>query len=136
MLLQERNSLVTAWVDGVKTPYKEEILVTEIASNFDSPENDIFQVQNYKTQFEDLFQRITATTQSLQYSSGAYQVAAKAFTESGALNPLTLQNSFLVNQDVLISAQNESFVYDSTCITVTDTLNPNKKVKITLWYFY
>lgn len=118
-------------INGTKTPYKEEVLVSEITSNFDSPENDSFQVQNYKTQFEDLFQRITATTQSLQYASGEYQRAANAFTDSGAINPLTLQNSFLLNQDLVISAQNESVTYDSTGLTVTDTSNPNKKVKVT-----
>ena len=46
-------------INEVKTPYKEKVLVSEITSNFDSPENDSFKVQNYKTQFEDLFQRIT-----------------------------------------------------------------------------
>jgi len=129
--IQDTEFFGYTWISGVKTPYKEEVLVSEITSNFDSPENDSFQVQNYKTQFEDLFQRITAATQSLQYASGEYQRAANAFTETGAINPLTLQNSFLLNQDLVFRAQNDSVIYDSTGITVTDTSNLNKKVKVT-----
>lgn len=116
--------------DGI-TPYKEKVLISEIVSNFDSPENDSFKVQNYKTQFEDLFQRITATTQSLQYAAGEYQRAANAFTSTGELNPNTLQNSILLNQELVIKSQDESIVNDSTGITVTDRSNPNRKVKLT-----
>ena len=75
------------------TPYKEEVLVSEIVSNFDSPEKDSFKIQNYKTQFEDLFQRITATTQSLQYASGEYQRAANVIEPDGTINTTTLANS-------------------------------------------
>jgi hypothetical protein len=50
--------------DGI-TPYKERVLISEITSYFDSPEKDTLKIQNYTTQFDDLFQRITAATQSL-----------------------------------------------------------------------
>jgi hypothetical protein len=45
------------WVmrDGVRTPYREEIVVTEVTIMLDSPEQNQIKVQNYKTQFEDLF---------------------------------------------------------------------------------
>ena len=113
------------------TPYKEKVLVTEITSNFDSPEKDSFKVQNYKTQFEDLFQRITATTQSLQYASGEYQRAANIVEPDGTINTLTLSNSLALNQNLVISAQNETFIQDNTGLTLIDSSNPNNKVKIT-----
>jgi len=56
-------------VNGVKTPYKEKITISEIVSNFDEPEKDVFRVQNYKTEFEDLFQRLNSTLQNLQFSA-------------------------------------------------------------------
>ena len=118
-------------IEGVRTPYKEKVLVSEITSFFDSPEKDTFKIQNYKTQFEDLFQRITATTQSLQYASGEYAKAANAFTETGEIKVETLQNSFALNQQFVISAQNESIISDNTGITLSDTTNPNNKTKIT-----
>jgi hypothetical protein len=37
------------------TPYHEEIVVSEIIIELDSPEKNTFKVQNFKTQFEDLF---------------------------------------------------------------------------------
>ena len=117
-------------VDGIKTPYKEKVLVSEITSNFDSPEKDSFKVQNYKTQFEDLFQRITATTQNLQYSTGAYNKAADSFTSTGEIVEETLQRSFELNQNLAWAAENDSVVYDTTGMTVVDTSNPNKIVRI------
>ena len=117
-------------IDGVKTPYKEKVLVSEITSNFDSPEKDSFKVQNYKTQFEDLFQRITATTQSLQYATGAYNIAADSFTSTGEIEGETLQNSFNLNQNLAWAAQNDSVVYDTTGMTVVDTTDPTKIVRI------
>jgi hypothetical protein len=46
----------------VKTPYHEEVVVSEITWELDSPESNSIKIQNFKTQFEDLFQRITAST--------------------------------------------------------------------------
>lgn len=117
-------------INGIKTPYKEKVLVSEITSNFDSPEKDSFKVQNYKTQFEDLFQRITATTQSLQYTTGAYNKAADSFTSTGEIEGETLQNSFNLNQNLAWAAKNDSVVYDTTGMTVVDTSDPNKIVRI------
>lgn len=117
-------------INGIKTPYKEKVLVSEITSNFDSPEKDSFKVQNYKTQFEDLFQRITATTQSLQYATGAYNKAADSFTPTGEIEGETLQNSFNLNQNLAWAAKNDSVVYDTTGMTVVDTSDPNKIVRI------
>jgi hypothetical protein len=37
------------------TPYKEEVVISEITRELDSPEKNIIKIQNYKTQFEDLF---------------------------------------------------------------------------------
>ena len=116
--------------EKIKTPYKEKVLISEVTSNFDSPENDSFKVQNYKTQFEDLFQRITATTQSLQYAKGEYNKAANSFTQTGEINPDTLQRSFTYNQNLAWAATNDSVVYNNTGITVTDVSNPNLVVRI------
>ena len=82
-------------------PYKEKVLISEITSNFDSPEKDTFKIQNYKTQFEDLFQRITATTQSLQYTTGDYQRAANIVENNGVINPETLQMSIARNNNLV-----------------------------------
>ena len=118
-------------VSGIKTPYKEKVLISEVTSNFDEPEKDSFKVQNYKTQFEDLFHRITATTQTLQYASGEYARAADVVQSNGTIDGDVLQASIALNEQLVYSAQNEAIIQDSTGITVTDLTNPNKKTKIT-----
>ena len=48
--------------DSNGNPYREEITVTEVVRNLDSPDKNSVKVQNYRNQFQDLFQKITATT--------------------------------------------------------------------------
>lgn len=129
--IQDTEFFGYTYINQIKTPYKEKVLISEVVSHFDEPEKDSFKVQNYKTQFEDLFQRITATTQSLQYASGEYARAASVVEPNGTINPETLQNSFTLNEQLVYSAQNESIVTDATGITASDTTNPNNKTKLT-----
>lgn len=117
--------------DAWKTPYHEKVLISESTSWFDSPEKDTFIIQNYKTQFEDLFQRITATTQSLQYSTGEYNRASNVVEGKGIINTETLQNSINVNNELVFKSQNEEIFQDSTGLTLTDKRDPSKRTKLT-----
>lgn len=117
--------------DAWKTPYHEKVLISESTSWFDSPEKDIFTIQNYKTQFEDLFQRITATTQSLQYSTGEYNRASSVVEGKGVINTETLQNSININNELVFKSQNEEIFQDSTGLTLTDKRDPSKRTKLT-----
>ena len=117
--------------DAWKTPYHEKVLISESTSWFDSPEKDIFTIQNYKTQFEDLFQRITATTQSLQYSTGEYNRASNVVEGKGVINTETLQNSININNELVFKSQNEEIFQDSTGLTLTDKRDPSKRTKLT-----
>lgn len=118
-------------LDKVRTPYKEEVLISEININFDEPDKDTITVQNYKTQFEDLFQRITATTQSLQFSQGGYNRAAGVVNGKGEIDSDVLQDSLLAAADIVMKATDESVVQDNTGITLTNLKNLDEKVKIT-----
>lgn len=129
--IQDTEFFGYVFINGIKTPYKEKVLISEVTSNFDSPEKDSFKVQNYKTQFEDLFQRINATTQSLQYASGEYARAASIVETNGTINPETLQSSIALNSELVYSARNDAIVQDSTGITVTNASNPSQKTKVT-----
>lgn len=117
--------------DKVRTPYKEAVLISEISINFDEPDKDTITVQNYKTQFEDLFQRINATTQSLQFVQGGYNRAAGVVNEKGELKADVLQDSLLTAQDIVTKATDESVVQDNTGITLTSLKNLDQKLKIT-----
>lgn len=113
-----------------KTPYKEKILVSEITSNFDNPEKDTIQVRNYKTRFDDLFQRIAAATQSLQYSEGEYNRAAGAVNTNRTLSFSLLQDTFDANSNLVLNSSNQDVTWDGTGITVTNKLNSADKTKI------
>lgn len=117
-------------IDGVKTPYKEEIIVSEIINDLDSPDQNQIKVQNYKTQFEDLFQRITATTQSVQYQSGSYARAANIVNTDGEIKTETLQDSLINNALILSNAEDQSVIWDNTGLTVTNLANPYEILRI------
>ena len=121
------NSATTQFL----TPYREKILISEVTSNFDEPDKDVFKVQNYKTQFEDLFQRIAATTQSLQYTTGEYQKVSNIINSDGSIKAETIQSSLANNNNLVWSSINDTVVTDNTGVTVRDASDLNKIVKLT-----
>ena len=118
------------WKNGVQTPYHEEIVVSEITIVLDSPEQNTIKVQNYKTQFEDLFQRITAATQSVEYHTGEYGRTAAVVETDGTISSGTLQNSISNNAIRLENSRDQSVVWDETGITTTSLVKPNEIVRL------
>lgn len=117
--------------DSKGNSIREQVVVSEITSNFEQPEKDSFKIQNYKTQFEDLFQRITAQTQALQYAKSDYQRAANAITPEGTIKVEVLQSSLANNQNIMTQSLNNSIIQDNTGITVIDQYNGANQVKVT-----
>ena len=69
------------WTDKLKkNPVREEVIISEVTSNLDDESKNTITVQNYKTQFEDLFKRIAAATQTIELNKGAYNRAVIAST--------------------------------------------------------
>jgi hypothetical protein len=117
--------------DGVKTPCKEEVVITESATYFNSPEKNTLKAQNYRDSFEDLFQRMTATTQQLQFYGGSYDRAADVVDTNGNIMPKSLSEAFANNAYVLSNIANQSVKWDEYGITTTDTTDPTDIVRIT-----
>lgn len=117
-------------IDGIQTPRKEEIIVNEIVIVLDSPEQNQIKVQNYKTQFEDLFQRITATTQSIEYSTGQYNKASSIVQVDGTIDAGTLQDTIANNSFILSNARDQTVVWDETGIITSSLSSPNEIVRI------
>jgi hypothetical protein len=59
------------------TEERVQVNITETIEALDDPTKDQIKVQTYKNQFQDLFQKITATVQQTQYSTGAYKKAVE-----------------------------------------------------------
>ena len=116
--------------DNIKSPYREEIVVTEITIHLDEPNQNAIKVQNYKTQFEDLFQRIAAATQSVTYHTGEYTRAAGIVETNGTISGETLQSSIDNNALRLENAKDQSVVWDETGITTTSLSNTSEIVRL------
>lgn len=114
----------------IKTPYKEEVIVSEILNYLESPEKNKFSIQNYKTQFEDLFQRITATTQSLQFASGAYNRASNSVNPDGTFDSDALQDSLLAQAFTLLNPENETVQWDSEGLKIIDKNNTSRIIRL------
>lgn len=81
------------------SPYREEVVVNEINWSLDEPENNQIVVQNYRTQFEDLFQRLSASVQQAELNANAYNRAAQIVQPSGKIDQSALQKSFELDRD-------------------------------------
>lgn len=117
--------------DSANRPYKEEVVISEIEFNLDDPTQTNITVQNFKTQFEDLFQRISATVQSLEFNDNLYK-RAELFTPNGILASGTLENSLLeqTNQQILANAVNQIVNTNNLGITITDLDNASSQLRI------
>ena len=80
---------------GVLTPAREEVIISEVEWHLDEPDQNIITVQNYKTRFEDLFQRISAAVQTVQYNEATYAKISTLLDANGT-----------INQDVLLESLN------------------------------
>lgn len=67
--------------------------ISELELDLDHPENDHFEIKNYKTKFEDLFSSIVAQTEAMKKSAYTIGLAAQAFTSTGDIQGDILQQS-------------------------------------------
>ena len=111
-------------------PYRQEVIISEITSELDSPEKEQIKVQNYKNQFEDLFQRITAQTQQAEYHTGEYARAASIVQTDGTIAATAIASSLANNSFKLSNANNQSVVWDRTGLTTTNLNNPSEMIRI------
>ena len=82
-----------AKVNGILTPAREEVIVSEVEWHLDEPDKNVITVQNFKTRFEDLFQRISATVQTVQYNEATYTKISTLLDGKGSINQNVLLES-------------------------------------------
>lgn len=117
-------------VNGLKTPRKEEVVVSQIVYELDDPSNNQVTIQNYRSQFENFFQRVGASVKTVEYRSGAYERSAKAVTSTGEISYNSLQKTFQNNAIELSNAKEQSVVWGDKGITVTAQDNINNILRI------
>lgn len=112
-------------------PTRMEVVITETTDYFDSPEKKNIVVRNYKNQFQDLFSKITATTQTVQFSEGAWEKAA-GFMDSDPREQANFLQDALNDADLVLSnAVNQTVRRDVDGVTITDGILKNQKLRLT-----
>ena len=101
-----------------QTPIQEEVIISEVEWHLDEPQNNVIVVQNYKTQFEDLFQRISATVQSLTYNQASYTKAANILDSNGRIRAEILAKSL----NAISGAQSYNLIGNGIIQVVEDGL--------------
>ena len=116
--------------DDFTKPYWELVIVTEKTYNLTDPSQNKIQVRNYTTQFEDLFQTIAATSQTLQFNEGSYGRMSSLMNENGTLKSEVLRDSIANSDIILMNATNEDVKIDKTGVTITSPSNRANVVKL------
>lgn len=115
--------------DGI-TPYRKDVVISEKTEYIDNPQKDTIKVQTFKNQFQDLFKAITATVQQVQYSTGAYQRAAELAVSDDRDRYRFLEGALNSAEMAIQNAGDQTVVWDSRGITVTDSLNNAKQLRL------
>ena len=115
-----------------RTPVREEVVVSEVEWHFDEPDNNTITVQNYKTQFEDLFQRVSATVQTVQRNEITYPKTSSILDQSGLINSNLLANSLNGANGIGFSlTSNGSVTTTENGLLIRDLLNPSSVMRLT-----
>ena len=118
-------------INGVRTPAKEEVIVSEVEWHLDDPSQNVITVQNYKTRFEDLFQRISAAVQTVQYNEASYAKTSTLLDATHTLNQnLLLQSLNNISGKNYSLTSNGSVVIDGEQILIQNLTNTANRVII------
>ena len=115
----------------VYTPAREEVIVSEVEWHLEEPDKNVITVQNYKTRFEDFFQRVSATVQTVQYNEASYAKITNLLDPNGTLNQNVLLESMnrLAGQKYALTSDG-SVNIDGDNILIQNLTNPANRVII------
>jgi hypothetical protein len=107
-----------------------EVVLTETTENLDDPTKNKLKIQTFKNQFQDLFQKITATVQQTQYSTGSYEKAV-ALAEANQERKNQFVTDALDGADARLQvAGQQSVEIGDDGITITDVDTPSDKIRM------
>ena len=118
------------WKEDGVTPFHQEVIVSAISYTLDNPAKNSITVQNFKDQFDSLFQRITASTQSLQYSEGGYARAAAAIRPDRTISEELMNRALNENSAIISNAADQSVNWGTDGITISSLIDPGRIVRL------
>lgn len=114
--------------DSKGRPYKEEVIVSEVSYIIDSYGENNIKIQNYRTQFQDLFSRITAAAQTVEANKNALLVAAETISNKDAVSVM-VDNILEANNAVIKNAGSQTVSLDQNGLTIIDDISPIYQLK-------
>lgn len=99
-------------------PISTQVIISEKVEFLDTPDKETIKVQNFKDQFQDLFQKITATVQQTQYSTGAYKEAVALTEAKEGRNVRFLEDALSQATAELTAGGDNTVTWGKTGITV------------------
>ena len=110
-------------------PNRLKTLVSAIEEGLDNPDKDKIDVQNFTTSFQDLFQQITSSVQSLTYNENIYKRSSN-FTSLQNITNSSLQGALDTNELTLINTEENNIQVDNTGTSGSDINNHANKYKL------
>jgi hypothetical protein len=99
---------------------KVKVIVTETSEHLDDISKNTIKVQNFKEEFQDLFQKITAQVQQTQYNTGSYQKAVALTEASNERKNVFLSDALSAMSSKVKVAGQQYVVQDKYGLTITD----------------
>lgn len=118
-------------VNGVLTPAREEVIVSEVEWHLEEPDKDVITVQNYKTRFEDFFQRVSATVQTVQYNEATYAKISTMLDANGTINENVMLESLRnISGKQIALTSDGSVLIDGDTVLIQNLNNKSNRVII------
>lgn len=111
-------------------PNHQKVLISSITDSLDIPTENTVEVQNYTSQFEDLFEQITASVQSLTYNENTYKRASN-FTAKQYVQSDSLQGTLDQGNLTLVDANNSNIILNDSGTTGAGITNNASQYKLT-----
>lgn len=111
-------------------PNHLKVLISEISEDLDNPTKNSIKVQDFTSQFEDLFSQVTASIQNLTFNENIYR-RAKNFNSLHNIEKNSLQGTLDNNNITLVDKNQQNVVIDETGQSGADINNRASKYKLT-----
>lgn len=129
----------TTYIEDIETfgvnketgfPNKLKVIISGITYDLDIPTQNSIEIQNYTTQFEDLFQQVSASVQSLSFNENIYKRSSN-FTSTQNITGESLQGGLTDNQLTLLETDEKNISLDHNGQSGSDINNHANKYKLT-----
>lgn len=110
-------------------PNRLKVIISQLDENLDEPSENSISIQNFTTQFEDLFQQVTASVQSLTYNENIYKRSSN-FTSNQNVKTESLQGTLDGNNLILLNTEESNIKLDAQGQAGSDINNHNNKYKL------